>query len=140
MKHELLYTSLAVREMNTDDLTGLLAQSREKNARLKITGLLIYSKREFMQLLEGNKEDIFELYNTIVKDERHQQVKLLWDGEIEDRSFKDWSMAFLNIDDIEQDKLDGYSRFLQQGLASLHLTGNQSIGRRLLIDLRDEFL
>jgi hypothetical protein len=140
MKHELLYTSLAVREMNTDDLTGLLAQSREKNARLKITGLLIYSKREFMQLLEGNKEDIFELYNTIVKDERHQQVKLLWDGEIEDRSFKDWSMAFLNIDGIEQDKLDGYSRFLQQGLASLHLTGNQSIGRRLLIDLRDEFL
>jgi hypothetical protein len=64
----------------------------------------------------------------------------LWDGEIDDLSFKDWSMAFLNINDINLEKLAGYSSFLQQGLASLHLTGNKSIGRRLLIDLRDEFL
>ena len=126
--------------MDINDLTALLTQSREKNARLKITGLLIYGKREFLQLLEGNKEDIFDLYNTIVKDKRHQQVNLLWDGAIDDRSFKDWSMAFLNIDDINLEKLKGYSSFLQQGLASLHLTGNKSIGRRLLIDLRDEFL
>jgi hypothetical protein len=140
VKHELLYTSLAVREMDANDLTALLTQSREKNARLNITGLLIYGKREFLQLLEGNKKDIFDLYNTIVKDKRHQQVNLLWDGEIDDLSFEDWSMAFLNINDINLEKLAGYSSFLQQGLASLDLTGNKSIGRRLLIDLRDEFL
>jgi hypothetical protein len=140
MKHELLYTSLAVRKIDANDLSLLLAQSREKNASLGITGLLVYGKREFIQLLEGNKKDIFDLYDTIVKDERHQQVKLLWDGEIEDRSFRDWSMAFLNIEDIDQDKLAGYSHFLQQGIPSLHLTGSKSTGRRLLIDLRDEFL
>jgi len=38
----------------------LLAQSREKNASLGITGLLVYGKREFIQLLEGNKKDIFD--------------------------------------------------------------------------------
>ena len=140
MEHELIYTSLATREMNEKDLTELLEQSREKNARLNITGLLVYGNREFVQLLEGKKSDIFSLYETIVKDDRHQQVKLLWDGEIEKKSFTDWSMEFLNIKDIDYSKLKGYSGFLQDGVSSLHLTDNKTTGRRLLTGLRDEFL
>lgn len=140
MEHELIYTSLATRNMSEADLTSLLVQSRDKNLRLNITGLLVYGKREFVQLLEGKKEAIFDLYNTIVKDDRHQQVELLWHGDIKKRSFLDWSMAFLNIANIDTEKLAAYSHFLQDGVSSLRLTENKSIGRRLLIGMRDEFL
>ncbi len=91
-------------------------------------------------MLEGEKSDIFSLYDTIYRDERNQQNRLLWDGEIKERSFTDWSMAFLNIKNIDQAKLKAYSTFLQEGVSSLHLTGNESMGRRLLINMKDEFL
>ncbi|MES2408008.1 MAG: BLUF domain-containing protein [Pseudomonadota bacterium] len=140
MDHELIYTSCARYGMDDAGLIELLTQSREKNARLNITGLLVYNNREFMQLLEGKKNDIFTLYDTIVNDRRHQQVQLLWDGEIEGRSFLDWSMAFLNMANMAPEMLKSYSRFLQDGLSSLHLTGNKSVGKRLIINMRDDFL
>lgn len=140
MLHELIYTSFATIEMDENDLANLLERSREKNVRLNISGLLVSYKREFIQLLEGEKSDIFSLYETICKDERNQQNQLLWDGEIEERSFTDWSMAFLNVKDIDKSKLKAYSTFLQEGVPSLHFTGNKSMGRRLLMDMKDEFL
>ena len=140
MEHELIYTSSAAREMNEKDLSELLEQSREKNARLNITGLLLYGKREFAQILEGDKNEIFSLYDTIVKDDRHHHVELFWESEIKGKSFTDWSMAFLNINDIDKNKLKAYSEFLQDGMSSLHLTGNKSKGRQLMIGMRDSFL
>jgi len=140
MLHELIYTSFATREMDGNNLTDLLEQSREKNVSLNITGLLVYYKRGFIQLFEGEKSDIFSLYDTICRDERNQQNRVLWDGEIKERSFTDWSMAFLSIKDVDQTKLKAYSAFLQEGVPSLHLTDNKSMGRRLLIDMKDEFL
>jgi len=140
MKHELIYTSRATHEMNENELTELLVQSREKNGRLKITGLLVYGNQEFIQLLEGNKDDVFNLYSTIVKDARHTDVKLIWDAEIEKRNFTDWSMAFLNINSVDLTELKTYSRFLQDGVSSLHCTGNKSIGKQLLVGMRDNFL
>jgi hypothetical protein len=140
MLHELIYTSFATIEMDENELADLLELSREKNVRLNISGLLVSYKREFIQLLEGERSDIFSLYETICKDERNQQNQLLWDGKIEERSFTDWSMAFLNVKDIDKSKLKAYSTFLQEGVPSLHFTGNKSMGRRLLMDMKDEFL
>lgn len=38
--------------MHSADLTSLLEQVRAKNARLNVTGLLVFHGREFMQVLE----------------------------------------------------------------------------------------
>ncbi len=140
MEHELIYTSLARREMNDQDLTELLIQSRDKNRRLNITGILVYHNREFMQLLEGTHQAIFDLYETIIKDERHKRVLLHWDGEIDKRNFTEWSMAFLNTKNIDTTSLGAYSHFLQDGVSALHLKGDKSMGRRLLLNIRDDFL
>ncbi len=139
-EHELIYTSLAASPMDATALTELLLQSREKNLRLDITGLLIYGRREFMQLLEGEKSVIFSLYDTIVRDERHRQVELLWEGVIDGRSLRNWSMGFVNADQVDSESLPAYSRYLHDGVSSLHLTGNKSVGRDLLLSMRDYFL
>lgn len=138
--HELIYISLATQEMSIADLTDLLDQSRQKNSKFNITGLLIYHKKEFMQLLEGKKDDIFSLYDTICKDERNTQNHLLWNGPIQQRSFADWSMAFLLPAELSLAEKPAYSSFFQHGLNAQAMSTPKTIGKSFLISLREDFL
>ena len=115
--HELFYCSMATREMQDADILDLLEVSREKNSRLEVTGLLVYQKRtrEFMQILEGEKQVIFDLLETIKADERHRSLKLVYNGEIPERSFKNWSMGFADLESVDKSKLEGVSEFLEKG-------------------------
>jgi hypothetical protein len=115
--HELFYCSMATKEMQDADILDLLTVSREKNARLDVTGLLVYQKRtkEFMQILEGEKQVIFDLLDTIKSDTRHRSVHLIYDGEVPGRSFKDWSMGFADLESVDKSKLEGISEFLEKG-------------------------
>jgi len=126
--------------MSTTDLTDLLEQSRQKNARLKITGLLVYYKREFMQLLEGNKEDIFSLYETIYNDDRNMQNHLVWHGPVQQRSFANWSMAFLLPGELSLEGNSAYSTFLQHGFNAQVANAPRTTGKSFLISLREDFL
>ena len=138
--HELIYVSLATRELSIPELNELLEQSRDKNARLNITGLLVYHNMEFMQLLEGNKDDVFSLYDTICKDGRNTQNHLLWDGPVQQRAFANWSMAFLMPDELSLEGKTAYSSFLQHGLGQQVLAAPKTVGRSFLISLREDFL
>ena len=61
---------------------SILEQSRAHNPQLGITGILCYSDDLFIQVLEGGRDEVCELYNTIVRDDRHQQVRILSFEEI----------------------------------------------------------
>jgi Sensors of blue-light using FAD len=139
--HELIYVSLTTGEVSTEDLTDMLLQARQKNARLGITGLLVYHRHEFTQILEGGKADILSLYDKICADKRHSRHYMLWSGPIEQRSFADWSMAFLTPSDISFEGKPAYSNYLKNGLSQQALGSPKTMGRRmLLLSLRDEFL
>jgi hypothetical protein len=135
--HELIYVSLSIREMLTADLIDLLHQSRTKNERLNITGLLVYHRREFMQLLEGDKADVLALYDTICRDSRHDHLNKLWDGPLEERNFPRWSMAFCAPAELALREKPGYSDFLKRELVA---TRTHSTGKKFLLMLRDDFL
>jgi hypothetical protein len=49
----LVYVSSATKPFSPDELSELLAQARVDNAALGITGMLLYSNGNFMQVLEG---------------------------------------------------------------------------------------
>jgi hypothetical protein len=123
--------------MFTADLIDLLHKSRTKNERLNITGLLVYHRREFMQLLEGDKADVLALYDTICHDSRHDQVNKLWDGPLNERNLPGWSMAFCAPAELALREKPGYSDFLKHGLAA---TSTDSTGKKFLLMLRDDFL
>ena len=137
---QLSYVSLATRPMTPGDLVELLTQSRDKNARLGITGLLVYHNREFMQLLEGERAPVSEVYDTICKDERNRQNHVMLELEVAKRSFPDWAMAFLAPEVLELDTVPGYSRFLETGLGDPAFASDPSLARRFLLKLRDDFL
>ena len=112
--YSLVYVSYARDDMSDAELSDLLAKSRENNAALGITGMLLYHNESFMQYLEGEKEEVLELYDRIAIDDRHTGVTLYFEREIEERNFADWSMGFNKIEDADVEGLPGYTDFLEK--------------------------
>jgi hypothetical protein len=86
---------------NMNAIQEILKVSRTKNAAHNITGMLCYDPKFFMQCLEGPKGVVNELYGDIVRDSRHTQITLLEYQDIEERTFGDWSMAFVRAKDLD---------------------------------------
>ena len=93
----LLYASRATQPITPAAHASILEQSRAHNPKLGITGVLCYSDDVFIQVLEGGRDEVCELYNTIVRDKRHQQVRLLSYEEITERQFGNWTMGQVQI-------------------------------------------
>jgi len=135
--YEIIYTSLASRDLPPEELSLLLEKARAHNASQGITGMMIYHRREFMQLLEGEQAAVQALYERIAGDPRHQQLRKIWDGPIRERGFSDWGMAFVAPDELALRDKPGYQDLLNHGLC--HAPGD-STGKTLLLTLRDDFL
>ncbi|MCF7988556.1 MAG: BLUF domain-containing protein [Methylovulum sp.] len=110
----LVYVSLANQEMSDEHLKSLLSKAREKNEKLAITGMLLYRDGFFMQALEGDKEKIEALFDTIAQDTRHRDVLLVYKKPIKERGFEQWTMGFNKLDSHSFEGLDGFSDFMQQ--------------------------
>lgn len=136
--YELLYMSVSPEGFTQTALEELLIVSREKNKRSEITGMLVYFEHEFMQLLEGEKEAVQSLFQTILEDPRHKSVEVFYEGDIENRAFSDWSMAFqtLNKDDLNE-LLAGQERFDLAALPRHLLKASPNRGKKAFLLLRD---
>ena len=93
----LLYASRATRPITAAAHESILEQSRAHNPKLGITGVLCYSDAVFIQVLEGGRDEVCELYNTIARDDRHQNVRILSFEEIRERRFGNWTMGQVNL-------------------------------------------
>ena len=93
----LLYASRATQPITPAAHASILEQSRAHNPKLGITGVLCYSDDVFIQALEGGRDEVCELYNTIVRDDRHQHVRILSFEEIRERRFGSWTMGQVNL-------------------------------------------
>ena len=104
-----LYVSRAAIPLTSVILDKILEQSRTKNPRQGITGLLCFRDELFVQVMEGGRDAVCELFNTIVRDDRHKDVRLLAFDEIAERQFSNWTMGKVNIDTINPGLLLKYS-------------------------------
>jgi hypothetical protein len=93
--HQLIYTSQPTLEITEEILLDILSVSQNKNHKLRISGLLIFGNGKFIQLLEGNKEEVQDLfYSTIQHDPRHTDIKVLLEAESPNRCMPTWTMGF----------------------------------------------
>ncbi len=93
MPFQLLYISRATRPMLGIDIESILFTARRFNQRSDITGMLISSPANFMQVLEGDEAAVKESYARISADPRHRAHVILRETEVEARQFGDWTMA-----------------------------------------------
>jgi len=104
----LLYASHAAKPIGAGDVESILAQSRRHNPELGITGILCQSGETFLQVLEGGRTAVNELYNQIVRDARHREVVILHFEEVQERRFAGWTMGQVNLASVNPSLLLKY--------------------------------
>jgi len=102
---ELIYHSEANHDLTPEDISNILKNARDFNSENNITGCLLYHNNEFLQILEGEKEIVQELFDSIEMDKRHSSVNLLVKEKKNERMFPSWSMAFNEFDSSETTKI-----------------------------------
>ena len=107
--HHIVYLSTAVQQMSDAELQELLTQARSFNLAHRVTGVLLYHEGQFVQVMEGEEAVVRSLYENIRRDARHNNVVKLADKNLASRSFGDWSMAFLPINDEAFASLSGFA-------------------------------
>ncbi|WP_085905568.1 BLUF domain-containing protein [Kiloniella majae] len=103
-----LSTLLYVSKRNQDvacAVDEILDVARRNNERLDITGALLFSGYNFVQVLEGDRTKLNDLYRGIEKDQRHKDVEICYVADIGERFFPNWRMAYFPDSAINRDKL-----------------------------------
>jgi len=81
-----------------------------------VTGLLLYNGRNFLQLLEGNVEDLSWVLHRIEADPRHNGVSIIEDIAVEERACPDWLMRHIRIADDVSARRDALDAELPQDI------------------------
>ncbi|MFC4350135.1 BLUF domain-containing protein [Fodinicurvata halophila] len=109
----LLYVSSTPVLMDEETLVDILETSRRNNARRDITGMLLYVEGNFMQVIEGPKNAILTLKETIANDPRHSGLIEILSTPVGERIFGNWSMGFRRAGWTDLD-VNGMTRFLER--------------------------
>lgn len=106
-----IYASLSAATFKEKDLPQLLVQARAANERNGLTGMLLYIKGSFFQVLEGDSTAVDSLYAKIQQDPRHTHVTRILREPIEHRTFAEWTMAFETLEPLDAAEIIGDTDF-----------------------------
>jgi hypothetical protein len=121
----IVYRSRAIVPFSDTDLFYLLAHARENNAKLGLSGIIVYDRGQFFQWLEGHDEPLGRMWNKIRDDDRHSEVQVLIDQQIPTRLFAGWSMQFAHRDRQHESIVDGFVVAEPSVLDDLHLNAQK---------------
>lgn len=105
----LLYASRVSDNKMSEIVQQIMQQSRQHNPQFGITGILCHSDDIFLQVLEGGRANVNQLYAYILQDKRHTDVILLDYEEISERRYAGWTMGQVNLHKINPSILLKYS-------------------------------
>ena len=136
---QLTYYSKASLDLTSEDISNILKKSREYNSKNDITGCLLFHNDIFLQLLEGEEGAVKEIFAIIEKDTRHLIFNFLSEGNIETRTFKNWSMAYHEFNNAQVDQLHNLI-FVDDFLSFADLVENPTHANRIFFDLAKHLL
>ena len=103
----LIYVSKAVGPQTGALTESILRTAHTRNVQNDITGVLCQGQGVFLQALEGERGKVTALYARIFADPRHKDVELIHCESILQRRYGQWSMAQVNLSDVDpQTKID----------------------------------
>lgn len=106
--HRIVYLSSTTQHFPPEALEELLVGAREANARLGLTGMLIYHDGNFLQVLEGAKTAVMDTLDRIRHDTRHAGMIMLENRACRRTSFPDWSMGYCVLDEMSEPQREGF--------------------------------
>ncbi len=98
----LVYLSIARPELDAVDVRAILGSAQIRNRRRDVTGILLFTGRHFVQVLEGRSADLEDLLQVILSDARHGGLTIMSRTTISQRRYGAWAMAFIeSLDDAD---------------------------------------
>lgn len=95
----LTYISRFSRNLTATDIEKIGQISQQNNQARNITGVLLCLSGMFFQILEGEAEDIDQIYQRILDDPRHTDILCLKSElNVTERLFPEWSMQTINLE------------------------------------------
>ena len=94
--HRLLYSSRAkpaVASRLKATIDDIVEVASRRNEQLEVSGALFACGGCFLQVLEGPKGAVQQIYGAISSDPRHEDIKVLESRTISGRQFQDWTMC-----------------------------------------------
>ncbi len=91
----IVYCSESVKHIGSNEISDILDVSRTNNAKQAVSGVLLFNSDYFLQCLEGSRAAVNSIYCRICCDQRHHNAQLLAYGEVSERLFSAWSMAYI---------------------------------------------
>jgi hypothetical protein len=121
---QLAYVSTPSPDMKLADVKAIVAKAQAFNTEHELTGSLLFRPKTFIQILEGRRSVVTELFAKIANDPRHRDIELLGAHRIHEREFHDWSMAFIPLDKVGRELVLRYagSSDLRHDELSFHST------------------
>lgn len=96
----IIYVSTATSAFSDDELSSLLEGARVRNLGSNVTGMLVFSGGDFLQVLEGEPSQVIATYDRIAQDQRHADITVLQRGVgYGPRLFAGWTMGFKAMSD-----------------------------------------
>jgi Sensors of blue-light using FAD len=117
---QLLYVSNAARDIPASDLDDILTEARARNAGRGLSGILIHVDGGFLQILEGARETVMQVYGRIAQDKRHSHPHVLVDRETQVPAFAAWSMGYEHLTGAK-DEMAGMFGIVREAIAG-HLS------------------
>jgi len=98
MLTRLIYASQTAEALSPTIVESIVQQARPANQRRHLSGMLLFDSQRFLQVLEGERDAVSEVFCRIAKDTRHRHVVLLEAQSVPERHFAAWSMGFAAAD------------------------------------------
>lgn len=81
-------------------LNSIARSGHSFNAENKLTGMLLFFDGMFVQVLEGETVPVLELSARVAADRRNDQLKVLWQSNLDERRFPAWAKGCFDFSDM----------------------------------------
>ncbi|MDJ1480860.1 BLUF domain-containing protein [Cytophagaceae bacterium YF14B1] len=92
MLSSLMYVSKRSANCHQEEVIDIFRSSERNNKKANITGILLYSDTLFIHYLEGDFDQINQLYDKIKTDYRHKHIFIIEIIPVKERKFPDHPM------------------------------------------------
>ncbi len=96
MFRQALYRSHACGNIDSAEISNIISKARVNNAKMNITGLMVFDGKEFQHVLEGPPAAVQTLLHKLFNDSRHTNLELMAATTVEQRDFANWHLAFID--------------------------------------------
>lgn len=128
---QLIYVSDLIGD-NESEIPAILKSSVRNNSLNGITGMLLYSRGNFLQVLEGEDEVVTATYDRICLDPRHRNTIFLTKEDVTERHFSNWSMGYRNLGPEHAAALPKYAPYFQFGFDTSAIKAKPGVALEML--------